>query len=222
MEKNVIQINGGIMINADVSVENAMCVKKIVWNPATCSCEKGKYLASIIDDSAIMCNGIIKSYNEDADAEAKSNDEAKSYDETNFNEKNITCRTQNFYILSAFSLITIVLLIAVSIYCYLIKYRAKQKHYYHFTNDPKNIKIDEKSYKNIFVYYIGYVTIKDSKYVKIYIVNPLYLIFDKVNGYFEEINGNKYLTPLPTNEGKEKIKKYEELWRKIKDLIRLI
>ena len=32
--------------------------------------------------------------------------------------------------------------------------------------------------------------IKDSKYVKINSVNPLYLIF-KVNGYFEEINGNK-------------------------------
>ena len=58
--------------------------------------------------------------------------------------------------------------------------------------DPNNIKIDEKSYKNILIYYIGYVTIKDSKYVKLYIVNPLYLIFNKVNGYFEEINGNKY------------------------------
>ena len=34
--------------------------------------------------------------------------------------------------------------------------------------------------------------IKDSKYVKIDSVNPLYLIFDKLNGYFEEINGGKY------------------------------
>ena len=32
--------------------------------------------------------------------------------------------------------------------------------------DPNNIKIDEMSYKNILIYYIGYVTIKDSKYVK--------------------------------------------------------
>ena len=30
--------------------------------------------------------------------------------------------------------------------------------------------------------------IKDSKYVKINSVNPLYLIFSKVNEYFEEIN----------------------------------
>ena len=43
-----------------------------------------------------------------------------------------------------------------------------------------------------------------------------------MNGYFEEINGNKYLTLLPTNENKKKIKKYEELWIKIRDLIRSI
>ena len=69
-------------------------------------------------------------------------------------------------------------------------------HIYYFFNDiinfknfyPNNIKIDEKSYKNILSYYIGYVTIKDSKYVKIDSLNPLYLIFSKVNGYFEETN----------------------------------
>ena len=31
--------------------------------------------------------------------------------------------------------------------------------------DLNNIKIDEKSYGNILIYYIGYVTIKDLKYV---------------------------------------------------------
>ena len=50
--------------------------------------------------------------------------------------------------------------------------------------DPNNIKIDKKSYKNILVYYIGYVTIEDSKYIKI---NN-----NKVNEYFEEINKSKY------------------------------
>ena len=78
--------------------------------------------------------------------------------------------------------------------------------------DPNNTKTDEKSYKNILIYYIGYVTIKDSKYVKNNSVNPLYLIFSKVNGYFEEINKNKYLTLDPTDESKEIIKQYEELW----------
>ena len=41
-----------------------------------------------------------------------------------------------------------------------------------------------------------------------------------MNGYFEEINVNKYLTLVPTNDSKEKIKKYEELWIKIRDVIR--
>ena len=68
-----------------------------------------------------------------------------------------------------------------------------------------NIKIDKKSYKNILIYYIEYVTIK--KDLKIYSVNPLCLIFRCVNGYYEEINENKYLTLVPTNERKEKIKK---------------
>ena len=75
-------------------------------------------------------------------------------------------------------------------------------------------------YKNILIYYIGYVTIKDSKYVKIYIVNHFYLIFNKANGYFAETNGNKCLTLVSTNESKQKIQKYEELWSKIRDLIR--
>ena len=42
--------------------------------------------------------------------------------------------------------------------------------------------------------------IKDSKYVKINGVNPLYLTFNEVNGYFEEINESKYLRLVPTNE----------------------
>ena len=42
------------------------------------------------------------------------------------------------------------------------------KNYTHYTNfDPNNIKIDEKSYKKILIYYTGYVTIEGSKYVKI-------------------------------------------------------
>ena len=64
------------------------------------------------------------------------------------------------------------------------------------------------------------MTIKE--YIKIYSINPPYLIFRYVNGYFEEINGNKYLTVVPTNKRKEKNKKYEELWIKIRDFIRSI
>ena len=48
--------------------------------------------------------------------------------------------------------------------------------------DLNNVKINEKSYKIILIYYIEYVTIKDSKYIKICSVNPLYQFFKKVNG----------------------------------------
>ena len=40
-----------------------------------------------------------------------------------------------------------------------------------------------------------------------------------MNGYFEENNGNKYLTLVPTNENKEKIKKYKKMQIKIRDII---
>ena len=42
--------------------------------------------------------------------------------------------------------------------------------------DSNNIKIDQKSYKNVFIYCTGYVTTKDSKYVK-KIVEILYTLF---------------------------------------------
>ena len=77
--------------------------------------------------------------------------------------------------------------------------------------DQNNIKIGEKSYKDILIYYFGYLTTKDSKYVKSNSVNPLYLIFRKVNGQFEEINENKSLTLVPSNENKEMTKKYEKM-----------
>ena len=48
--------------------------------------------------------------------------------------------------------------------------------------------------------------IKESKYVKVNSVNPLYLIINKVNRYFEEINKNKYLTLVPTNESKQNLR----------------
>ena len=64
------------------------------------------------------------------------------------------------------------------------------------------------------------MTIKDLKSVKINSGSPLYLIYSKVNGYFEEINKSKHLTLVPTNESKEKIKTYEELWSEIKELVR--
>ena len=78
--------------------------------------------------------------------------------------------------------------------------KIKNQTYYFFNDminitnfDPNLLKIDKKSYKNIDIYYIGYITMKDSDYVKIKSVNPLYLIINEVDGHFEEKNGNKYL-----------------------------
>ena len=70
--------------------------------------------------------------------------------------------------------------------------------------NSNNIKIDERPYKDILIYYIGYMKIKDSKYVKINSANPLYINFNKVSRYFEEINKSKYLTLVPNNERKKK------------------
>ena len=41
-----------------------ICEKGYVWNFATCNCENGKYLASIMDDSMITCDEVIKPYDE--------------------------------------------------------------------------------------------------------------------------------------------------------------
>ena len=58
---------------------------------------------------------------------------------------------------------------------------------------PSLIKIDKKSYENIGIYYIGYITMTDSDNVKINSVNPLYLIIGEVDRYIKENNGDKYL-----------------------------
>ena len=42
-----------------------VCEKDYIFNPAKGSCENGKYLASILGDSAITCDEIIESYDED-------------------------------------------------------------------------------------------------------------------------------------------------------------
>ena len=71
------------------------------------------------------------------------------------------------------------------------------------------LKIDRKSYKNIGIYNIGYITIKKiDDYENIYSVNPLYLLLNHANGYIEEKNGNKYMIFDSTDENEELLKKY--------------
>ena len=52
--------------------------------------------------------------------------------------------------------------------------------------DSNLIKMDKMSYKSIDIYYIGYMTMKDSDYVYINSVNPLYLVINKPDVYIEE------------------------------------
>ena len=63
---------------------------------------------------------------------------------------------------------------------------------------------------------------KDSEYVNINSINTLYLIFNEVDEYVEEINGSKYLTLVSTDKIKELLTKYTELWDWIKNSIEKI
>ena len=71
--------------------------------------------------------------------------------------------------------------------------------------DPNIIKIT--SQKNILIYYIGYITIKEWKYIKINSINSLHLIFSKMNGQklMEIFNTNEIFNEI-FNDSKEKIK----------------
>ena len=69
--------------------------------------------------------------------------------------------------------------------------------------DSKLLKIGKKSYKNIGIYNIGYITMKDSDHINIHSVNPLCLITGKADGSIENKNGNKYLTFVSTDINKE-------------------
>ena len=99
---------------------------------------------------------------------------------------------------------------------------------YYFYNDliniedfaPKLLKLDKKSFKNIGVYYIVYITKKDE--YKINSVDPLYLLIDKIDGFAEEKEGSEYLNIFLTDSNSEVLKKYAEVWSRIKDYIKKI
>ena len=50
-------------------------------------------------------------------------------------------------------------------------------------------------------------------------VNPLYLIINKINGYIEESNGNKYLTLVSTYESKDTWKSMKNYETKLEILL---
>ena len=74
--------------------------------------------------------------------------------------------------------------------------------------DSKLLNIDKKPYKNIDIYYIGYITIKNIDDYEInYNVNPLYQIIDEVDQHIKEKNGSKYFVFYSTDEKKKVLKK---------------
>ena len=102
---------------------------------------------------------------------------------------------------------------------------------YSFYNDMINIKkfdanllkIDKKSYKDIGICNIGYITSKkidDSE--NVYSVNPLYLTISHASGYSEEKDVNKYLIFDSIDEKKEFLKKYDDEFNEIRNKIKKI
>ena len=98
----------------------------------------------------------------------------------------------------------------------------KNRTYYFYNDvtelenfDSNLLKIDKKSYKDIGIYNIGYITIKKIGDCKnIYSVNPLFLDITYASGYIEEINENKYIIFYSMelhsiDENKELLKKYK-------------
>ena len=95
---------------------------------------------------------------------------------------------------------------------------------YYFYNDQINLKdfdarllkVDKKDYKEIDIYYIGYVTVKKiANCNNINSVNPLYLMIDKMIGHFEEKRGNKYLILDDVDQNKK-------FWRNMKKFGRVL
>ena len=77
-------------------------------------------------------------------------------------------------------------------------------------------KIDKKSYKDIDIYYIGYITIrKFGDCESIHNVNLLYLIFHSATGYFKEKKDEKYLILASTD-------KYGKVWSGIRSEIKTL
>ena len=84
--------------------------------------------------------------------------------------------------------------------------------------DPKLLKLDKKSYKNIDIYYIGCITKKDE--YKINSVNPLYWLVHRIDGFIEEKRGNKCLNIGFTDSNDEVLKNTEKFGVELKIKLR--
>ena len=100
----------------------------------------------------------------------------------------------------------------------------KAEHY--FYNNLINIKnfnsnylkLDKKSALDNDVYHIGYIAKKTKCNVNS--VNPLHLMFNRINCHFEEVDGDKYL--IISSENGDIKQKYQEVFDGIKEIIKKI
>ena len=84
--------------------------------------------------------------------------------------------------------------------------------------NPSNCECECDKSCDISIYNIGYITIKKiDDCENIYSVNSLYLLVNHANGYIDEKDGNKYLIFDSTDENKELLKKYNDVWNGIKN-----
>ena len=87
----------------------------------------------------------------------------------------------------------------------------------------RSLKIEKKSYKDIDIYNIGYITKKKiDDCMNINSVNPLYLGITRVNGFIEEKGMDKYLVFDSADENKELLKRYNDVFNGIRDEIKEI
>ena len=110
-----------------------MCENDYTWNPSTSTSKNDIYL-EVIWDEVIKKTKLVPTKTILSETVS-----------TNFNEKKVDCKRKNFSILLVFLLNTRALLIAVSIYFYLIKHRSKQKQllpYHDISNKLKGININ--------------------------------------------------------------------------------
>ena len=100
---------------------------------------------------------------------------------------------------------------------------------YYFYNDlinaltfePNDLKLGKKAWKDIDIYYIGYVDKNKPEDLRVNSVNPLYLIINKVFCSVGEKNGIKYLK-IEKNHSEPSLNKWNQVFDSIKYHIKKI
>ena len=98
----------------------------------------------------------------------------------------------------------------------------KNRTYYFYNNlinslnfEPNNLKLDKKTWKDIAIYYTGYVDKNKPEDWRVKSVNPLYLIINKVFCSVGEENGIKFLKS-EKNHSEQALNKWNQVFDSIK------